>query len=175
MPNSKPTRPWREAGAGAHRDHDAQPAVGRTSERIGIVMGVPSLIDLFDEKKPRATARRDPGELRAAVQERPEAVRLPRAALVNAEINLDYQPRPRRRLGRASPGPASPGRPGASPVARRAPAVPGGLAVGLQVPGHGGRRRAARVVSWKIAMEWCGDAGVILPVAPSVMGRIWSR
>ena len=27
-------------------------------------MGVPSLIDLFDEKQPRAAARRDPGELR---------------------------------------------------------------------------------------------------------------
>ena len=51
----------------------------RTTERIGIVMGVPSLIDLFDEKNHVSAARRDPGELRAAVQERPEALRLPGA------------------------------------------------------------------------------------------------
>ena len=52
----------------------------RTDQRIGIVMGVPSLIDLFDEKQPRPAARRHPRELRPAVQERPEALRLSGAA-----------------------------------------------------------------------------------------------
>ena len=52
----------------------------RTDGRIGMVMGVPSLIDLFDEKQPRRPARRHPGELRPAVQERPAALRLPDAA-----------------------------------------------------------------------------------------------
>ena len=51
----------------------------RTQERIGIVMGVPSLDRPVRREEPRPAARRDPGKLRPALQERPQAFRLPDA------------------------------------------------------------------------------------------------
>ena len=48
----------------------------RTTERIGIVMGTPSLIELFDEKILYPTSGRDPGELWSTVQKRPANLRV---------------------------------------------------------------------------------------------------
>ena len=90
----------------------------RTTERIGIVMGVPSLIDLFDERNHAQLPGRDPGELRAAVQERPEALRVPAAAGAGR----------RAQDGRRHQGPAR------APAAVRLPGRPGQLRQPGQLP-----------------------------------------
>ena len=71
-----------------------------TKEHIGIVMGVPSLVRALRREVLRPARRRHPRDLRPAVQERPEALRLSAAARTGDELktvdNLEVAPELRK-------------------------------------------------------------------------------
>ena len=97
----------------------------QTKKLIGIVMGVPTLRELFDEKLLRRPRRRHPGVVRAAVQERPEDLRLPAARREDGRAH--HRRQPPRRAAPAAPLRVSRGEPPDREHARLRRALPADL------------------------------------------------